>query len=234
MEFKDKLGIKINELAIIVSEGNPTWSLTKIVNFICIYNQDLDGFLKSNVRKNITDENRILLDVKVTKPKRVKALPSELLEEFRQQKGTIVQNNVAEEKTEEKNFYENSIVPEQSSSTELDDNDSTAAMPQEVGEAVDQVYDLEDDNDDQQDQEDDQQEVKYDNPQKIIKQYEDTLIKLNKQYEELEQKYEELISNYTVEDTIAGKDQDIAVLIHVDPYKKTAWVGLDKKIMKQK
>ncbi|MGE5634463.1 MAG: hypothetical protein ACM3VV_04480 [Deltaproteobacteria bacterium] len=53
-------------------------------------------------------------------------------------------------------------------------------MPQEVGEAVDQVYDLEDDNDDQQDQEDDQQEVKYDNPQKIIKQYEDTLIKLNK------------------------------------------------------
>ena len=55
-ECETELRDKINELVQITHEENPEWSLNKIVNFICVINEDLDGFSKTNVRDNVTEE----------------------------------------------------------------------------------------------------------------------------------------------------------------------------------
>ena len=170
MEMRDGVGQKINELVIITHEENPDWTLNRIANFIYLANQDLDGLSKNEIYKKVTDENRIILDVKKTKPK---GLPSPLLEELREQKGeelteeeeTKLQNNLTEEKIHQKE----SILTEESSITNI---------PEQEEEEGDIVED---------------QEVIYDDPQKIVKQYEETIIKQNKAYEELEQKYKQVL-----------------------------------------
>ena len=85
-------------------------------------------------------------------------------------------------------------------------------------------------------EEQEQEEVTYDNPQLIISQYEKQVLELTKvnldlerKYEELDEKYTNLLPNYTVEELISGRDQEIPIIIHVDPFKRTAWAELDKK-----
>jgi hypothetical protein len=212
---EDNLGIKINELALITKEENPDWTLNKIANFICIVNQDLDGFSRANVLKKVTEENKVLFNVRVTKPK---GLPSPLLEELRTQKGeplteeeeTKLHNNL----TEEKNLFKNSIVPEESSITNV----------------ADQAQEEEDLYKDDEDQE----AVIYDDPQKIIKQYEETILKQNKAYEELEQKYEQVIIPFEAKGSvIAPNGQEIPIIGKADPYKKTISFEIDQKEVKK-
>ncbi len=83
-----------------------------------------------------------------------------------------------------------------------DDDYNTFAMPQE------------------------QQEVIYDNPKKIIKQYE-------QQIKELNQRYEELVTPYEVHSTVIIKGQEIPLTIKVDPYKRSAIVEFDQESVKK-
>jgi hypothetical protein len=46
LETDRNLGIKIDELVDIVHEEHPDWSLTKIAQYICAENEDLDKFFE--------------------------------------------------------------------------------------------------------------------------------------------------------------------------------------------
>ena len=77
------------------------------------------------------------------------------------------------------------------------------------------------------DQKQEQRDVIYDNPQKIIKQYEQRII-------ELEQKYDKVIMSYVVKDVIiAPNGQELPIIIEVDPYMRTAKPELDQKEIKK-
>lgn len=203
LSYKDSeydLGIKVNELALITKEENPKWTLNKIANFICMVNQDLDGFSRSSVLKNVTEENKILLDVKVTKPK---GLPSPSLEQFRQQKGkqeeTKLQNNV----TEQKNFSKNSIVPEESSITNVVIED----------EEIEVIYD------DPVKQLEESQKAY----EELLRQYEE----LEQKYEQV------IIPFEAKGSVIAPNGQEIPIIGKVNPCKKTISFEIDQKEVKK-
>ena len=103
--------------------------------------------------------------------------PNPELEQFRQEKGKLVEPS--------------------------DDDYNTFAMPQE------------------------KQEVIYDNSKKILKPYEERI-------KELEQKYDKVIMSYVVKDVIiAPNDQELPIIIEVDPYMRTAKPELDQKELKK-
>lgn len=219
MEMSDGLGQRINELALITHEENPDWTLNRIASFICIANQDLEGLSKRSVYNKVTEENRIILDVK--KPKRNKSLPSPLLEELKQQKGeelteeeeTKLHNKVMDEKFAQVQTF----VPEESSRTNV------------MGEEQAQEESMGDQEDEDQDQ-----AVIQDDPQKIIKQYEETILKQNKAYEELERKYEQVIIPFEAKGSvIAPNGQEIPIIGKADPYKKTISFEIDQKEVKK-
>jgi hypothetical protein len=203
---EDELRNKINELAFIVHDEHPDWSLNKIAHFIWVANQDLDGFSKKEIYRKVTDENRILLDVKVTKPK--KSLPSELLEQFRKQKGQELQNNVSEVKFVSR---QTNVIEDSSCTEEIDD--STAAMPQEL--ELEQPLRCSDD------------------PEERLEEFEEQIMILSKKQEELEEKYSELITPYEVKTTEIINNQELPFIIKVDPYKRTATIELDQKKVKK-
>jgi hypothetical protein len=60
LETDRNLGIKIDELVDIVHDEHPDWSLTKIAQYICAENEDLDGFSSKTIYDKISDEKRIL------------------------------------------------------------------------------------------------------------------------------------------------------------------------------
>jgi hypothetical protein len=79
-----------------------------------------------------------------------------------------------------------------------------------------------------------QQEVIYDNPEKIIKQYEEQLGELNGRYEELKAKYEQVITPFQVKQITIVKGQELPFIIKVDPYKRSVTsLELDQKELKK-
>src|SRR5215211_6241866 len=103
----DNVKDKVNELVVIVHDDNLGWSLKKICAYIAGKNDDLAeyGFSARTIHNYLDDENRQLVDkrkqrVGGEKPKPLEYQPSKSLEELRQQKGIIEQNNVMEESGE--------------------------------------------------------------------------------------------------------------------------------------
>jgi hypothetical protein len=214
---------------LILHDENPKWSFTKAVNFIAAKNQDITGFSKTNVKRYVTEEIKTLLHVEPRPAKKPKSLPSPLLEQFRQQKGkqkqeqeqqeeseTNVQNNVIELK---ESIPRTLFVPEDSSITS-GSNDTT------------------DDDDDSleetEQQEEQEQEIIIDDPRKIMKQYEDQIIKQNKAYEELEEKYLQVITPYEAKGSVvAPNGQEIPIIGKADPYKRAITFEIDQQEVKK-
>src|SRR5215208_7278256 len=89
----DNVKDKVNELVVIVHDDNLDWSLKKICAYIAGRNDDLEkyGFSARTIHNYLNEENRQLVDKRQQrKPKEYQS--SKLLEELRQQKGTIEQN----------------------------------------------------------------------------------------------------------------------------------------------
>jgi hypothetical protein len=60
LETEHELGIRIDELVKIVKEEHNDWSLTRIAQYICTFNDDLDGFSSQLIYDKISEENKIL------------------------------------------------------------------------------------------------------------------------------------------------------------------------------
>jgi hypothetical protein len=72
------VSLKLNELVSILHKEHKDWSINKIFHAIWAANEDLDGFSKDTIYRNLNDDNRTLLDV--TKQNRTKE-QNNLLEE---------------------------------------------------------------------------------------------------------------------------------------------------------
>ena len=58
----EKAGKDLNEMVSLIHKENPEWSISKIANKIWIDNEDLEGFSKNTIYRNLNDDNRTLLD----------------------------------------------------------------------------------------------------------------------------------------------------------------------------
>lgn len=110
----EKVKEKTNELVAIVHNDNPKWSVKRICGYIAGCNSDLEefGFSARTIERYLNEKNRQLIDSRYSKTKSKYHQPSTALEEFRQEKGELidVQNNVIEH--EEDTCHP--IVPEDS------------------------------------------------------------------------------------------------------------------------
>lgn len=94
----------LNKLVEILHNEHHDWTINKIAQQIWIMNSDLEGFSKRTIYNNLDADNKQLVTPQVQNKKELHYKPSTALEELRKQrgvdtgKGTIVQNNVPEEK----------------------------------------------------------------------------------------------------------------------------------------
>jgi len=118
----DNVKDKVNELVTITYNDNKDWSLKKICAYIAGRNDDLEeyGFSARTIHNYLNEENRQLVDKRQQrKPKEYQS--SKLLEELRQQKGTIEQNNVTEQSGES---LHPTVLEESSITNEYDVNEA--------------------------------------------------------------------------------------------------------------
>ena len=88
------------------------------------------------------------------------------------------------------------------------------------------------------DQEQEEQEITYDSNfvNSLIAENEQLKIenfRLKKDYQELETKYNAVIEPYQVKDSIIVNDQEIPLIITVDPFRRTITVEVDQKEVKE-
>ena len=204
LETDRNLSIKINELVEIVHQEHKDWSLTKIAQYICSVNEDLDNFSSKTVERHISQENRILLHVD-DKPTSTQNRKKKKEDE----EETKLQNNVTEPSfdTCRTNVLEESSISSPNIHTDYFKDAETAI---EGGGAVFQSESIDDD----------------DNGTAIV--HDPDYVK------RLEQENEELKKIFRAPVTYEGKTQDLPLIIHVDPAnKKILKAELDKKKAKE-
>jgi hypothetical protein len=221
----------VNELVVIVHNDNPTWSMKKICNYIAGKNSDLEefGFSASTIYRYLNEENRKLIDARKSHSgssgsssgRKPKYAPSPELEDFREQKGkwTILQEN----DTEQFGFIErNQKVPEQSSSTT-----STTSPSIEIANSLEELLGKETTTDD--DEDDEQEEADRIATAAASSDLQQRIWALEQRIVYLEEDRRNLQKSYDVEETIIVKGQEIPIIIHVDPYTRTAKPEFDQK-----
>ena len=127
----DNVKDKVNVLVSIVHKDNKDWTIKKICAYIAGKNDDLNefGFSANTIYNYLDEENRKLIDArKQRKPKKLEHQPSQSLEDLRNKKGTIVQNNVMDQSGQ--TFDQN--VTEESSSTSVEDVEDLRGDEQDV------------------------------------------------------------------------------------------------------
>lgn len=135
----EKVKEKVNELVVIVHNDNKDWSLKKISDYIAGKNDDLEelGFSSRTIYNYLNEENRKLLNHT--------GRPRGMLQNIDiEQRFESVQTNVPEESSSKK------ILPT-----------AYEVKNAEVGEAVDEIYEIDDDDDDDDDQEEEQRIIQF-------------------------------------------------------------------------
>ena len=170
LEAARKAAIKLNDMVSGLHQQHKDWSFTKIAKTIWIKNQELEGFTTQTIRKKLDEDNLKLIDSS-------KYHPSQSLEELRQEKGELVQNNVMEPSvptdTEQKVIEESSIPSQPVQPTYL----------KEELEEPEQVYD--EDNPKYVDYLIDKYETKVSNAKHWIEHYHQEIQTLNKEIHRL-------------------------------------------------
>lgn len=200
----------INMVTILEQEG---FSRTQAIQRIIDDHKDLKGFSRASVYRELPDEMK--------KPNRQKEL-----RRSGQAEADVV--------------YKDSDVSFETSESINKTSKALEGFRQQKGtkmmnEAIDSVYDLEDESNSTA-----EPHVIYDNPQKIIQQHEQRIIQQEKEldtwqvkYEELETKYEQVITPFEVRQTAIVKDQELPFIVKVDPYKRSIDFEVDQKEVKK-
>ena len=62
-EAARNVGIKLNELVNILHKEHPDWAVSKIAHAIWAANEDLEGFSRQTIYRNLNEDNKALLDL---------------------------------------------------------------------------------------------------------------------------------------------------------------------------
>jgi hypothetical protein len=207
----EKAKEKVNVLVVLVHNDNPKWSVKKICDYIAGKNDDLEdyGFTSKTIYNYLNEENRQLVNKNTGRPSKSKPkfnTTSKTLEDIRNTKGTIVQNNVLEESFESVQTK----VPEESSRTKLHKNDYNNEVTCEKLETVIEG---------KEEYEEDEYTDNYE-PQKQVWRLEAEIARLKTPFE------------YKISPVVKG--QELPFIVKVDPYKRTITsIEVDQKQVKK-
>jgi len=161
--------VYINEMIDILHFEHPDWSIKTISRVIRRENDSLRGFGESTIYRHLNPDNKVLLDLTQQQNRKGK---------------TKSQNNVIEQS----DFKWNPNVLEDSSSSSKASPELEEFRQQKgtkmLTEAIDSVYDLEDEDEESSTTAGEPHHVIYDDPEKIMRQQEQQIAKLEKELEE--------------------------------------------------
>ena len=199
---------------MILHNDNKDWSIKRICDYIAARNEDIEhlGFSSRTIHNYLNDENRQLVDTS----RKPKSRQSKSLKKFREQKGKIVQNNVMEHDVE---TFQHHLLED--SSIRRNDQEEGVIKEYDIPEPEDSFEEPQ--------EEEQKEEVIYDDPARLIKQYEKQIEDLIKINQKLAQDYERVITTYEIIETVEIDGKEFTHIIHVNPYKRTAWTEPDLK-----
>ncbi|HSF51243.1 MAG TPA: hypothetical protein VLA74_10825 [Nitrososphaeraceae archaeon] len=202
----------VNMMQILEKDG---YGREEAIQKIIADHKDLDGFSRKTIYRKLPEEMKSKELGRPNMSRDILGQPNTELEKFRKQKGTQVetetnvQNNVIEDDVDKR--CQHNVLEDSSTIGNHELQDELEPVPQDdeddLNEAIDAVDDV--------DPIEAEPHIQYDDPQKIILQLKQRIIKL--------------MQHYKFEYTVIYKDQEIPLVVTSKPEIKSGMVEIDQK-----